>query len=235
LLGLDEPQPLRHDRERGLGNDDGNREYDQLHLPPELPVTRALLRHLRREDGFTLSEMLSAMAVLGLLFAAFATVVGSAVRNGGEIEGQTAIQGEARAAVDRFASELRQVYSGDETTYPIESISATQVTFLSPDRANPFHLRRISYRLNAGSLERAFATSSDTDGYPWTIGSLGAWQKLVGPVRNATVFTYYDATGAVTSTASAVKTVGITLVVSTVGSSSRQFTYTSSVTVRADA
>ncbi len=192
------------------------------------------LPRLASEDGFTLVEMLTAMTVLAILIAAYTLVLGSAVRHSGEVEQQTNLQVEARGALASISQDLRQAYDGDGdvATSPIESVSSTQITFLSVDRAQPFHVRRLSYRLNTGKLERARATSTDTDGYPWTIPALSSYLGLVGSVANSTVFTFKDANGATTSTASAVRTVGVTLTVVTKTTPSRQYTYKTSVTLR---
>jgi prepilin-type N-terminal cleavage/methylation domain-containing protein len=191
---------------------------------------------LSGEAGFSLVEMLTAMTVFSILIAVFATTFSSSIRHSDEVEEQTSLQVEARAAIAFFTQDLRQAHDGDSNlaTSPIQSISPTQITFLTPDRAIPFHMRRISYRLNAGQLERARATSSDTDGYPWVIPALGPYQKLIGSVVNTTPFTYKDANGATTSVAANVKTVDITLTVATNTSPNRKYTYQTDVTLRSE-
>lgn len=192
--------------------------------------------NLRSERGFTLTEMLTAMTVFGILIASYAGLLSSTVRQGTQIEEQSTLQQEARSAISVLGQDLRQAYDGDDDTLtsPIESVSPTQITFLSPDRAQPFRLRRISYRLNGGQLERALATSSDTDGYPWSLPALGSYGRLVGSVVNASPFVFRTATGATTSTASAVRSVEVTLTVATKGSSNRQYTYRNVFTVRSE-
>jgi prepilin-type N-terminal cleavage/methylation domain-containing protein len=192
---------------------------------------------LRREDGFTLSEMLTSMAVLGIFMAAAAIALSSAIRHSDEVEDQSVIQAEVRGAIQQFANDFRQAYSGDEATFPIESISPTQVTFLSPDRQAPFHLRRLSYRVSGGELQRARATSTDTDGAPWSIPALSSWARLAGPVSTAAPFTYFDVNGTqltAFTNPSLVHTVKLRLDVATNSSPSRVFTYSTSVTRRAD-
>jgi prepilin-type N-terminal cleavage/methylation domain-containing protein len=191
---------------------------------------------LRGEAGFTLVEMLTAMTVFSILIAAFATLLGSAVRHSDEVEEQSTLQVETRAAIAFLSQDLRQVYDGDGNvlTSPVESIGPTQITFLTPDRATPFHMRRLSYRLNAGQFERAMATSSDTDGYPWTIPALGSYQNLVGSVANATAFTYKDAAGLTTAVAANVRTVHVTLTVATNTTPTRQYTYQTNVSLRSE-
>lgn len=188
------------------------------------------------EAGFTLVEMITAMTVFSILIAVFAMTFSSSIRHSDEVEDQSVLQVETRGAITFFAQDLRQAYDGDANvaTSPIESISPTQITFLSPDRAIPFHMRRVSYRLSGAQLERAMATSSDTDGAPWVIPVLGSYRKLVDGVKNATVFTYEKADGTTATVAADVKTVHVTLTVATNSSPTRQFTYQTDATVRSE-
>jgi type II secretory pathway component PulJ len=143
------------------------------------------------------------------------------------------VQQEARTAVERFASDLRQAYTGDQAAYPIEVVNGTTVRFLSPNRQVPFRLRRITYRLNAGVLERQQAISTDTDGAPWNIGAAGPWARLVAGVTTASPFTFQDVNGATTTNPLNVRTVRVQLAVRTKGG--RTSTYGTTVTVRSDA
>jgi len=199
-------------------------------------IRPTLMRRLRREEaGFSLIELLVSMAVLGILFAVYSLVLSSTIRDGGAIEDQATAQSQVRAAVDVLAGDLRQAYTGDPSgtmTLVASGFTGSTITFYSPDRQTPFHLRQISYRLSGGNLQRQFATSTDTDGYPWTFGAMGAWITQASNVTNSTIFTYYDASGNVTSTASAIDSVGITVTVSPRGSQGRTYTYSTSVQLR---
>lgn len=198
-----------------------------------------LLRHLRREDGFSLPEMLVAMSLLGVLFAAFALTMGTTIRIGGEVESTSAVQAEVRAAVDTLAADLRQAYSGSPAVAPIESMSASAIQFFSPDRQLPFRLRRIGYQAAGDKLQRRTAISTDTDGYPWTMNpaaiSSAPWISQARSLTSTNVFTYYDANGATTASPTAVRTVGINVTVATQTSPTRQFTYKTSVSLRTPA
>jgi prepilin-type N-terminal cleavage/methylation domain-containing protein len=201
----------------------------------------ALSRMYADQRGFTLIEVLSAMAVFGIVLATFAMVMRTAIRHSGEVEQQSNIQHEARTAITSMSQDLRQVYDGDSnlTTSPIQSMFANTITFLSPDRRLPFHLRRITYRYQSGTLERAFLTSTDTDGYPWNGISAAptAFRPVVRNVVNTgtqPVFRYLDAAGAVTSNPLDVATVELQIVVATKTSPSQKYTYKSSVTVRGE-
>ena len=194
---------------------------------------RLLIRVARREEGFSLIELLVASVLLGILAAAFAFVLGSTVTHSAATQDASVAQHEARSAVERFAADLRQAYTGDDAAYPIEVTNGTSVQFLSPDRAAPFHLRRVSYRLTAGRFERSQGISSDTDGPPWNIGVAGGWTKLVGGVTTAAPFSYFDASGNATTNPLAVRTVRLQMTVRTKGR--RTTTYGTYVTVRSDA
>lgn len=193
-------------------------------------------RLVRRQEGMTLIEMLSAMGVFAVVVGMFALILSSAIRHSDEIDKQTNLQVQARSAIGFVSSDLRQAYDGDGDvlTSPIETMTATQLTFLSPDRLYPFHLRRVSYRLNGGTFQRVFATSSDTDGAPWAIPALGSYRTVVDRVVNASAFSYRKADGTTATTPVDVKTVDLTLVVSTATSPSRQYTYKTSVTLRGE-
>ncbi len=195
-------------------------------------------RLVRSQDGFTLIEMLSAMTVMAIVLASFSMVLSSAIRHSGEIEESGNLQVESRAAITTVSQDLRQVFDGDGdvATSPISSISPTQVTFYTPDRAVPFHLRRVSYRLSSGQFQRAFKTSTDTDGAPWSIAAIttGDYRKVVGSVVNAAPFAYKKSDGTTATSPIDVKTIDVTLTVATKTSPSRQYTYKTSVTVRGE-
>jgi prepilin-type N-terminal cleavage/methylation domain-containing protein len=201
-----------------------------------------MLTRIRAEQaGFTLVELLSAMSVFGIVLATFAMVMSSAIRHSGEVEQQSNQQLEARTAITTMSQDLRQVYDGDSNlaTSPIQSIFANQITFLSPDRQLPFHLRRITYRLQGTTLERASLISTDTDGYPWSgiSASPSVFKPVVRDVANSgtqPVFRYLDANGVVTSNPLNIATVELQVVVATKTSPTQKYTYKSSVTVRGE-
>ena len=201
-------------------------------------MSRRHLTRLRNDGGFTLVEMVVVLAVLGVVIGSFEVIFSSSLRHVGQIQEQTTLQTQVRSAVDTMARDLRQAYSGTAIS-PIESASATAIQFLSPDRALPFHVRRIAYRLNGGWLERAETTSTDTDGAPWTLAWLtpaaGDWVRVVDSVKNASPFSYLDVNNVATTTASAVRTITVTVALATKTSTARQFTYTTSTTLRTTA
>jgi prepilin-type N-terminal cleavage/methylation domain-containing protein len=188
-------------------------------------------RARRATDGFTVVELMVSVAIIGVAFAIFAAVFASTIRNSGEVQNGAVLQGEVRAAVDRLAQDLRQAYTGD-TTSPVETMTGTQLTFLSPDRGTPLHLRRIAYRLSSGALERAIAVSSNTNGPPWTIPALGPYARQFDSVKNTTLFTYFDSDGLTTTVPADVASVTVTVKVATKTQPARQFTYSTTVALR---
>ena len=201
--------------------------------PAAAPVIR-IGRRLRAEDGVSVIEMLVSMAVLGIFFATFATVVGSSIRHGSEIQEQAILQTEVRSAVDKLVADLRQsTNAGDTSLARISTATATQLTFISPDRAPTMHVRRIAYQVTGGQLQRAIATSTSTAS-PWTIPALGAWATLVRSVVGTTipVFSYFDANGASTAVAANIKTVRIHVALQTATAPGRQLVYDTRVTLR---
>jgi prepilin-type N-terminal cleavage/methylation domain-containing protein len=204
-------------------------------------MSRRVRQLLRDERGVTLIEMMAVLAILGIVVGAFVAVYTATIRHSSEVQEQNTLQTEARAVVDTLAQEVRQAWTHeDDTTYPTPVITATgtQVTFLSPDRANPYHLRTISYRVNSGRLERALAVSSDTDGPPWVMPALGSWASRVGSVvanpGGTAVFQYLKADGTTTTSAALARSVVITLSLATKTSPSRTVTFSTRATLRAE-
>lgn len=189
-----------------------------------------------------LMEMVVAVALLGVLFAAFAVLAGTAIRAGGEAESTSVLQTEVRAAVDVLGHDLRQSYSGSDTVSPIAPLSGTTLAssgfrFDSPDRAQPFHLRRISYRFSGNRLERQMAISTDTDGYPWSFGAAGPWVTQLQNVTSGS-FAYYgddqngdDQPDPVTDPL-LVRFVAVKVTVATKTSPARQATYSTDIELR---
>lgn len=203
---------------------------------------RALYLRLRQEAGLTLSEMLVVLAIMGIILAALVGVLSMSITQSSQIQEQSLLQTEVRATVDTLARELRQAYTGD-ANYPIETATATTLQFMSPDKAAPFHNRRIAYRLAGGQIDRAMTTSTDTDGPSWaglawsTFVSIpaGTWSKQIGSVVNSAVFAYYNKTGTLLTgaiTPSSVYRVEITVTVATQAASTRQYTYSTSASLR---
>jgi type II secretory pathway component PulJ len=191
---------------------------------------------LGHQAGFTLVELVFATFVLTAgVIVAWSAIMATTARTAGRAQQLADLQTEVRAAVDSLASDLRQGQCLDSTTTPVTTATATQVTFYSPDRATPYHLRQVSYRVSGGNLQRAFATSTNTGGPPWTIPALGPWSTLVGQITNTSVFTYKDASDVTTTDPTAVASAKVSLVIAPpVGVGGAGATYSTNIALRAD-
>jgi prepilin-type N-terminal cleavage/methylation domain-containing protein len=168
---------------------------------------------MRDERGFTLPEVLVTMVLFGIVLGAFGQMIITSSKTSNRVEEQAALQQEVRASIDRLTTDFRQATTMG-TASPVESVSGTALTFDSPDRGTLFHLRRIAYQLVNGQLQRSTTVSTDTDGVPWVWpGAAGPWITELSSVTNPSPFTFYDSNGAVTTTASAVHSMRITLTV----------------------
>lgn len=171
-------------------------------------------RRLRGEGGFTLIETLVTMAIMGIVMTVFGQVLLTSSKTSNRVEEQATLQNEVRFVVDQLTTDLRQATNAGGTS-PVESLTSTSLTFDSPDRLTPFHLRRISYRLNNGQLERSVVTSTDVDGWPWVWPVAPApYVAQIGSVTSPNLFTFYDADGTVTTDPNAVRSARISLTVS---------------------
>jgi prepilin-type N-terminal cleavage/methylation domain-containing protein len=188
------------------------------------------------QDGFTLVELVVSMLILTLgVMVAWAAIVSSTTKAAGRAQELADLQTEVRRAVDTLAADLRQAQCPDDTTLPVTTATTTQVTFYSPDRLTPYHLRQVSYRLSSGQFQRAVATSTNTGGPPWTIPSLGPWATLVGSVTNASILTYKDAANQATTNPSAVASANVKLVIAPrAGLGGTGSTYQTNIALRAD-
>jgi prepilin-type N-terminal cleavage/methylation domain-containing protein len=190
------------------------------------------MRRLRSQSGFTVVELLVTMAVMGIVMGAFGQMLLTSSKTSQRVEEQATLQNEVRVAMDRLSMDLRQATNVNGTS-PVESLSSTTVSFLSPDRLTPFHLRRISYRLLNGQLERSVVTSTDTDGWPWVWPATpGTYFPEIGSVTTTSPFTFYDANSAFTTDPTAVRSVRIAVTVAPRQTQGGSAQYSTLVTIR---
>ena len=98
-------------------------------------------RRLSGEDGFTLPELLVAFALLALALTAIVGVQYSAQRAYLTGDRKAEVQQNARFALERLASEIRQATA-------VTAASASSITFTGPDGV------AVTYTLNEGSVTR---------------------------------------------------------------------------------
>jgi prepilin-type N-terminal cleavage/methylation domain-containing protein len=187
---------------------------------------------LRAESGFTLIECLVTIAIMGIVMSVFGQMLLTTSKTSSRVEEQSSLQNEVRVAADRLTMDLRQATNANGTS-PVESLGPTSLTFLSPDRVTPFHLRRITYRLSGGQLERSVAMSTDTDGWPWIWPATAAtFYPEVGSVTSTSIFTFYDANGNVTTDPTAVRSARLSITVAPRQQQGGSASYSTLVTIR---
>ena len=205
----------------------------------DLPVKRTLERFANDRRGFTLVEMLVGMAILGIVLASMAALLSAIYNTGTQTVEAGTLQDEARAAVDTLVTDLRQGYTGDPSVPVIASFSGTSITFYSPDRQQPFHLRKIAYQMSGSTLQRASVTSTDTDGAPWLgLTTLGGYTNVASSIvanpGGTPLFSYVKSDGVTTATAAKdIDRVIVTVTVKQPGSRNQASTYQSSADIRA--
>jgi prepilin-type N-terminal cleavage/methylation domain-containing protein len=187
---------------------------------------------IRDERGFTVPELLVTMALLSVLLLAFGQMLITSSKTSNRVEEQAALQGEVRSAIDRLMTDFRQATTAS-TTAPVEAVSGTAFTFDTPDRSTPYHLRRISYRVVSGQLQRSSTLSLDTDGAPWVWPATpGGWITVVSSITNPLPFVFLDGSGVPTSDPTAVHSMRITLTVAPKLAQGGANTYSSLISIR---
>ena len=114
-------------------------------------------------------------------------------------------------------------------------MTGTQLTFLSPDRSTPLPqpqdlVPAVERTARAGDRDQH---EHDTTGRRGRSARSARHARQFGSVRNTTVFTYFDGNGATATTAANVDSVTVTVNVSTNTAKNRQFTYSTSIALRA--
>jgi hypothetical protein len=198
-------------------------------------------------------ELLVAMPVLIIMLAGLTITLTTFMRSNDQTREEATLQTEARAALGTIVADIRESFVGDGTT-PILSASATSLTLESPDRSptltsggtqTSFHLRKLTYSLTSGTLQRQYMTSTNTfpAGPPWTFpAQMGPWQTLVGSITNTDVFRFYTDDGIQLATPTpltfpiavtdGIRAVGVKLTLSTGGTQPKTFTVTDTVALR---
>lgn len=184
------------------------------------------------EHGFTLPELLVTMSLLAIVLAVFGQMLITTSNTSNRVREQATLQAEARASLDRLTTDLRQATTTTAVS-PVGSVSGTAFTFDTPDRSTPFHLRRISYRLVSGTLERSTTLTTDSDGAPWVWpAATGPWIQELGSITNPSPFVFYDANSVATTTAGSVRSLRVTLTVAPKQTQGGSNTYSALVTIR---
>lgn len=164
-----------------------------------------MTRPARREDGFTLVEVLLAMLLMGVIVGATLSVFAAMERNSRLSQDTNALQDETRFAVDRLAKQLRNLASqADDVFRPIERATPTDLVFRTiastgtGTSTNPTNIQRVRYCLSGSTLHaetQALANASAAPALPTACPGGSGWSTqalLSGAVVNGSrpIFNY---------------------------------------------
>ncbi len=153
------------------------------------PVTRT--PGINDQRGYTLAELLTAMAVLGLLLAGLLLTLQEGQTAYQYGAGRAEVQQNARVALDRMLRELRSAST-------ITTSSASAVTFTYLDDTST--LITVAYSLSGASAPYLLQRNQT--------GAANQPDTLVGGVTSLAI-TYYDINDVVTTTAANVRSIEI--------------------------
>lgn len=165
--------------------------------------------------GFTLMEMLTVVAIIGIVTGALTYAIVNVYRNNAYIFESTAAVENARRGLSLSLEHIREASYADDGNYPLGSIASTSITFYSDidedggvERVRIYALNNTLYRVttNAGGNPPSYT------------GQTPATSTIASFLRNGPtedIFTYYDDTGAVLPAISAnlgdVRSVAVTI------------------------
>ncbi|SHE61460.1 prepilin-type N-terminal cleavage/methylation domain-containing protein [Desulforamulus putei DSM 12395] len=147
-------------------------------------------KKLRNNRGFSLVELIIALALLSLVLAAAYQFYFFSQRSWQRAEAEAGTIQEARLAVMQLAREIR---SARKATANLAAVNiADGVTpagsqlDIYTDVNNDGKPERVCYRLQNGTLQRGVALrqSRQPDAFPYTYGSPATWQTVVAGVAN---------------------------------------------------
>jgi prepilin-type N-terminal cleavage/methylation domain-containing protein len=91
------------------------------------------MNRLRDQSGFALTELLVAMALLGVLFATSLAVFSAFSNQSRRVDRQSEAQGRARRVIDRMVVQMRNATAGSTTGgQPVEKATAFDLVLLAP-------------------------------------------------------------------------------------------------------
>ena len=146
---------------------------------------------MNNERGYTLAELLTAMAVMGLLLAGLLLTLQEGQTAYQYGAGRAEVQQNARVALERMLRELRSAST-------ITTSSANAVTFTYLDETSTSIT--VAYSLSGASVPFLLQRNQT--------GAAGQPETLIGGVSSLAI-TYYDPSGVATSTAANVRSIDI--------------------------
>lgn len=154
-----------------------------------------------RARGFTLSETLIVIALMGVVGIALNSVIRSFYISNAYLLEQTAALDNARRGLTEMEAGLREASYGEDGAYPIASAATSSITFFA-DLDSDTAVEKVQYFLNGKTLYR---TVTNAAGSPPVYPTSSGTTTLALYTQNATstpLFSYYDADGGLLSATS---------------------------------
>jgi len=156
-------------------------------------MIRRALSQLRREDGFTLTELIVVMPLLAIVLGAVTGTVVVLLRGNSQTTGQLTQQGTYFPTLDAMMQDLRTMTPPTLGGSPLLAAGSTSISFYSPDEASsqsgptaPFHLREVAYQFSGGALQEQQVASTNTYTTVTSTTPWGSWTSSQGAFPLAT-------------------------------------------------
>ena len=170
-------------------------------------------RRVALDRGFTLVETMVALSIFVAVMTLIFGQLTSGVQRTSDIDQSTMANASARLVLETLTVELRQASTGDSSLPTIPQLTSSAITFYTPDRADPMHLNKVSYRLNGNVLERRVIASTNTGSSPWIFPTTTpTWIPVLSGLVNTDLFTFLGTSGAAVTDSGSVRVVVVRLV-----------------------
>jgi prepilin-type N-terminal cleavage/methylation domain-containing protein len=172
----------------------------------------APLRFRRRwDEGFTVSELLVVLALIGFILSISWMLMQTASQYASFSEANSEASDEARQALDRMTMELRQAQEATDRAGFCTTMTARSIGFYT-DTKHDGRLDRVTYFMSGNSLTRR-ETSATTPAPPYVFKLPEAAPttvvKMVDPTWSGAIFGYVTDDGTTATVAADVSAVSI--------------------------